>query len=102
PAVYGHGLSGGVSTEADLIVVGGGPAGASAAFAAARAGLRTLLLTDSLDTVMLSEAAAVDLREPTSQLLEELAQYDPHPAARELHRRAKWLLEQEQNLHLLQ
>lgn len=90
--------------EHDLIVVGGGLAGSEAAWAAARAGLRTLLVSTSLDTIYnLAEGGAALTPEPGSLMAAAVAEAeDGYLSARELHRAVKERLESEQRLHLLQ
>lgn len=92
--------------EADLIVVGAGIAGSETAWATARGGLKTLLISTSLDTVYNVAASSVTLEPPAGSLMAAVT-----PRARgqdgavplgSLHREVKLALQQEPNLHLLQ
>ncbi len=77
--------------------------GSEAALACARAGLSTLLVTTSLDTVYNLVGAGAALTPPDGTLLAELYGTDPVEVTTfELHRRAKTVLERDPNLHLLQ
>ncbi len=104
--------------EFELLIVGGGISGCEAAWAASRAGVRTLLVTTSLDTVYnLAEDRAV-LRPPVGSLMAECVAELASGSAEEagprgerdgpsigswaLHRRAKELLERQPALHVLQ
>ena len=90
----------------DVLVVGAGLCGSEAAYTCARAGLDTLLITTSLDTVynLFGEGAA--LTPPPDTLLHQLHSEcaDPSGYARTwaLHRAAKAALEHIPGLHLLQ
>jgi tRNA U34 5-carboxymethylaminomethyl modifying enzyme MnmG/GidA len=90
----------------DLIVVGGGITGCEAAYAAARAGLGTLLVTTSLDTLYVMAHDEYELQPPPGSLMEAClgdSRGGPVMAdAVELRRQAKRLLEAEPGLHLLQ
>jgi tRNA U34 5-carboxymethylaminomethyl modifying enzyme MnmG/GidA len=84
-----------------LVVVGAGVAGSEVAYAAAGAGLDTLLVTTSLDTVY-NLAAPTDLAPPRGTLMAQLVPSAGTPEVFALHRGAKTALERLPNLHLLQ
>ena len=88
----------------DVIVVGAGAAGSCAAWVCAAAGLDTLLLTDSLDTVFhgAEGAEAFGAAGQAPDLLRAALAAGAQAGGRELQRRVRWLLEQQPNLHLLQ
>lgn len=89
----------------DVIIVGAGPAGCSAAWVCSGAGLDTLLVSASLDTVFHADGDVVLTGQESGFLAEVLQSFPAHgarPKARDLHSRAKWLLEQRDGLHLLQ
>jgi tRNA uridine 5-carboxymethylaminomethyl modification enzyme len=90
----------------DVIVVGAGVAGSEAAYHAAGAGLDTLLVTTSLDTVYNLAGPGAELRPPAGTLMAELQQRTAPAGAFvpswDLHRAAKRRLEQVPELHLLQ
>src|SRR5690625_4409644 len=86
---------------ADVIVIGAGPAGCAAAWVLCRNGADVLLITSSLDTVCLAASPEVAPEPASCDLFRELG-FSGSTAARELHRRTKWLLEQQDRLHLLQ
>jgi len=89
-----------------LIVVGGGITGCETAYAAARAGLSTLLVTTSLDTLYVIAHDAYGLRPPPGSLMAAcLGASGEVPILADavpLRREAKRLLEAEHELHLLQ
>ena len=77
--------------------------GSEAALACSRAGLSTLLVTTSLDTVYNLVGAGAALTPPDGTLLAELYGAEPVEVSTfELHRRAKTVLERDPNLYLLQ
>lgn len=90
----------------DVVVVGGGLAGCEAALACARAGLDTLLLTTSLDTVFVLAEDRARLAPAPGTLLAELVPGLTDEAglvrSQALQRAAKYALESEPGLHLLQ
>lgn len=86
----------------DVIIVGAGPAGCSAAWVCSGAGLDTLLVSSSLDTVFHAEPDVQLSGTDADFAAAVLAGFQSLPQARELHSRAKWLLEQRPGLHLLQ
>ena len=96
-------MRGGGSDLPELIIVGAGISGSEAAYACAKAGVRVLLVTTSLDTVYNLTGEGATLEPPPGSLMAELV-----PAPSEfvptftLHRRAKAALEAQPNLHLLQ
>ncbi len=83
---------------ASVIIVGAGPAGCEAAFACARAGTETLLLSQSLDTVFLDRYGTA----PVAGDLPPLLQAAVASAPGRVHRAAKAILEREDNIHLQQ
>jgi len=86
---------------ADVLIVGAGAAGCAAAWKCLRSGLSVLLISDSLDTVFLADAETVP-GIAGSSAFGSVAAEEAGEDARELHRQAKWLLEREPDLHLLQ
>ncbi len=90
----------------DLIVVGGGIAGCEAAYAAVKAGLNSLLVTTSLDTLYVMAHDVRDLQPPQDSLMEACTGATGEAPVRvnavQLRRQAKRLLEAEHGLHLLQ
>lgn len=90
----------------DVIVVGAGIAGSEAGMACAAAGLDTLLVTTSLDTVynLVGERVALDPPDGTllRTLWRECVDDDGRVASWDLHRAAKRELERQDGLHLLQ
>lgn len=90
-----------MSQGADVIVVGAGAAGCSAAWECLQAGLGVLLVSDSLDTVFLADAENITDAGSGSAFARLVAE-EAGESARRLHRQAKWLLEREPRLHLLQ
>ncbi len=90
----------------EVIVVGAGIAGSEAAYACAREGLDTLLVTTSLDTVYNTVGDTVTLAPPEGTLMRSLWTEHADGAGRmrnaELHRAAKYALERQDGLHLLQ
>lgn len=89
-----------------LIVVGAGLAGSEVAHHAAEAGLDTLLVTTSLDTVCNLDVAGAVLTPPAGTLLADLYAETADPGGYattwDLHRAAKRRLEETPRLHLLQ
>lgn len=89
-----------------LLVVGAGIAGSEAAWAAARRGLRVLLVTTSLDTVYNLVGDGASLTPPEGSLMQEAASklepVDGMVGSWALHRQVKYALEREAGLHLLQ
>lgn len=96
----GHGRS------YDVIVVGGGVAGCEVAFQTSGAGLDTLLITTSLDTLYNLDGAGSVLAPPSGTLLAALHAEVVGPggfvASWDLHRAAKRTLEGVRGLHVLQ
>lgn len=88
----------------DLVIVGGGITGCEAAYATARAGLDTLLVTTSLDTLYVLAHDARELEAPPKSLLAAGMGRSGAISARapEVRRSAKRLLEAEPRVHLLQ
>ena len=87
----------------DLAVVGAGLAGSELAYAAARAGLDVLLVTQSLDSVSNLYHATVEESFPEGTLLETArTQAGPGANVWALHRAVKFLLEATPGIHLLQ
>lgn len=90
----------------DVAVVGAGISGSEAAYACASAGLDTLLVTTSLDTVynLLGDGVTLDPPEGTlmAAIHAELADTRGYVGNWAFHRRAKQRLEQQSTLHLLQ
>lgn len=95
-----------VGTGHDVIVVGGGITGCEAACMTARAGLNTLLVTTSLDTLyqLAHDSAALQPATGTlmHELLEELPASERGVPAADLRRAARRVLEALPQLHLLQ
>lgn len=90
--------------DVDAIVVGGGVAGCEAAWSAAGSGLKTLLITTSLDSLYQLAHDETALQPPPGTLLEELVAGDGAGRIRaaSLRRAAKARLESLPTLHLLQ
>lgn len=87
----------------DVIIIGAGPSGSSAAWVCSAAGLDTLLVTSSLDTVFHSFGSELRLSGDESAFAAAvLKDAGKQGRPRELQGRAKWLLEQQPGLHLLQ
>jgi tRNA U34 5-carboxymethylaminomethyl modifying enzyme MnmG/GidA len=89
----------------DIAIIGAGIAGCEAAWRCARAGIDTLLVTTSLDTLynLLGDKIALDPPEDTlmARVFAEVQQ-DGIVGNWVFHRRAKTILETETNVHLLQ
>ena len=89
--------------EYQLIVVGGGVAGSEAATACASAGLDTLLVTTSLDTIYALAHDRFELEPPAGTLMARLlGEGRQLVAAQALRSEAKYALEDLATLHLLQ
>lgn len=88
----------------DLVIVGGGITGCEAAYATARAGLSTLLVTTSLDTLYALAHDVYELDVPGGSLLAACVGRSGAVRVRapEVRRAAKRLLEAEPRVHLLQ
>lgn len=85
----------------DVVIVGAGPAGCSAAWVCSQAGLQVLVVSANLDAVFLSDSDPVRLDAAASELCAALELPGTVPA-RDAHRSARWLLEQQPGIHLLQ
>jgi tRNA U34 5-carboxymethylaminomethyl modifying enzyme MnmG/GidA len=88
----------------DLIVVGAGVSGSEAAYACAQAGLATLLVTTSLDTIYMLHDSVV-LTPPPGTLMAELhakLAEEGYVGSLAWHRAAKGVLERQAGLRLLQ
>lgn len=85
----------------DVVIVGAGPAGCSAAWVCAQAGLQVLLISANLDAVFLADMDPPLLDGAASDFCRALDLPADVPA-REAHRSARWLLEQQPGIHLLQ
>jgi len=93
----------GATREYQLIVVGGGITGSEAAYACASAGLDTLLVTTSLDTIYALAHDRVELEPPVGTLMAGLLGTGRRSvAAQALRSEAKYALEGLATLHLLQ
>ena len=93
----------GATREYQLIVVGGGVAGSEAAYACASAGLDTLLVTTSLDTIYALAHDRFELEPPAGTLMAGLlGEGRRSVAAQALRSEAKYALEGLATLHLLQ
>ena len=91
--------------EFDVLVVGAGIAGCEAAWSLARSGVRTLLITTSLDTVYTLFSDRTTLTPPAGSLMEAAvaaAGAEHEVGSWALHREVKGTLEAEPGLHLLQ
>lgn len=89
-----------------MAIVGAGPSGCEAAWACVAAGLDTLLVTTSMDTMYNLIGEGWRLNPPPDTLMErlhrELADDDGWVGTWELHRGAKQTLERQARLHVLQ
>ncbi|MEM6428801.1 MAG: FAD-dependent oxidoreductase [Deinococcota bacterium] len=95
----------GLGHRYDVMIVGAGVAGCEAAWRCQAAGLDTLLITTSLDTVYNLLGDAVRLEPPEGSLMQRIVD-DVHEDGLvgnwAFHRRAKTLIEQQTDIHLLQ
>lgn len=100
-----HAPSHSVGHVYDVAIVGAGIAGCEAAWRCARAGVDTLLVTTSLDTLYNLLGDDVTLNPPEDTLMARVfaeVQQDGHVGNWAFHRRAKTILETETDIHLLQ
>ena len=91
--------------QSDAIIVGAGVTGSEAAWRLAQRGVRTLLLTTSLDTIASLPRDGWRFEPPSGGLLEHVAPEASHAgrwSARALRRAAKRELERLPTLHVLQ